>query len=100
MSEPLELQLPPGRSLDAVSVDEHQLYVQTALAGAVVDQAEGLTFPSLERLCSRFGLNRVTAWQMRSTLVHTGHLVQLGLFYMTAHPQNRNETKTTGGENA
>ena len=97
MSEPLELRLPSGRSLDAVSAGEHQMYVQIALAAAVVDQPEGLVLPSLERLAGRFGLNRETAWRLRSTLVHTGHLVQLGHIYVTAHPKPGNEIGHAGG---
>jgi len=100
MSEPWELQLPSGRSLDAVGVGEHLLYVQTALAAAVVDQADGLVFPSLERISGRFGLDRVMALQMRLTLVHTGHLVQLGHVFVTAHPLPGNESKSSGGEKA
>jgi hypothetical protein len=100
MSESFELTLPPASSLDAVTIDEHLLYVQTALAAAIGDQPEGRVFPSLERVAGRFGLNRAAVWRLRSVLVQTGHLHQLGHIYVTAHPKHGNETKHTGGEKA
>lgn len=98
MSEQNELILPPGRSLDAVSADEHLLYVQNALAGAIADQDEGLVFPVPERLAGRFGFSRMTVWRLRSTLVQTGHLVQLGHIYVTAHPRHCTAPNQGDGE--
>jgi hypothetical protein len=98
MSEPSELMLPPGRALDAVTVAEHLLYVQTALAAAISEQPESLAFPSLERIAGRFGLNRRVAWNLRSTLVQTGYLAHQGYVYLTAHPKRGNETEHAGGE--
>lgn len=98
MSKPFELTLPPGRSRDAVTVGDHLLYVRTALAAAIGEQPKDLVFPSLERVAGGFGLNRRVAWQLKSTLVQTGQLKQLGHVYVTAHPTHGNRTGHSGGE--
>lgn len=91
MTELFELQLPPGRSEGVVDIDGHQLYVQTALAAAITEQAEDLVLPSLERLSGCFGLNRATVMRLRTTLVQTGHLERLGHIYITRHPKHDND---------
>ncbi|MEU7480554.1 hypothetical protein AB0A63_31565 [Lentzea sp. NPDC042327] len=93
-----QLILPSSGPLATVSAWEYQRQVLQSIAAAILDQPEGLDFPSLERLCGRFGINRDTALRMRTALADTGHLHQLDHLYVTAHPQPGNDTEHTGGE--